>query len=230
MPPCSTALLDARVLPFHHDRVLVLRRPADLVERVPMAACARRFCERWPRLRVACSSSAAETVQPRFLAGEGYDVTGVDPSTSGIAIARRFEAPNLRFAVGSTADDLAERYGTYNAVVSLEVIEHCASAREFMACFSALVAPGGVAILSTPYHGLLKNLAIIASGRFDRHFDPLWEGGHLKFFTEAKLRELFREFGFSKAQFPRPGRVPAFAKSTVAVLQKTGAKPATAAG
>jgi 2-polyprenyl-6-hydroxyphenyl methylase/3-demethylubiquinone-9 3-methyltransferase len=154
----------------------------------------------------------------RMLAAEGYSVTAVDPSSSGIAIAGRHENEGLRFGSGSTAEDLAARYGRFPVVISLEVIEHCPSAREFMQCFRSLIAPGGVGILSTPYHGLLKNLAIVASGRFDRHFDPLWEGGHVKFFTEAKLRALFDTFGFERYELRRVGRVRPFAKSTLAVL------------
>jgi 2-polyprenyl-3-methyl-5-hydroxy-6-metoxy-1,4-benzoquinol methylase len=154
----------------------------------------------------------------RLLASRGYDVTGVDPSASGIEIAKRYESERLRFAIGSTSDDLAALYGTFDVVLSLEVIEHCPSAREFMRAFRGLLAPGGVGVISTPYHGYLKNLAVVATGRFDHHFDPLWEGGHLKFFTPAKLRALFAEFGFVRYELRRVGRVPVFAKSVLAVL------------
>lgn len=154
------------------------------------------------------------------LAAEGYSVTGVDPSTSGIEIAQRRADDNLRFAVGSTSDDLAAKYGTFPVVISLEVIEHCPSAREFMQSFASLLAPGGVGIISTPYHGYLKNLALVASGRFDRHFDPLWEGGHLRFFTIRKLAALFEEFGFQRYEFHRIGRVPVLAKSVLAVIRR----------
>ncbi|HEV7765457.1 MAG TPA: hypothetical protein VGQ76_10680 [Thermoanaerobaculia bacterium] len=81
-----------------------------------------------------------------------------------------------------------------------------------------MLAPGGIGIISTPYHGYLKNLAVVASGRFDRHFDPLWEGGHLKFFTLAKLHELFEESGFTRYELHRVGRVPLLAKSVLAVI------------
>jgi 2-polyprenyl-6-hydroxyphenyl methylase/3-demethylubiquinone-9 3-methyltransferase len=154
----------------------------------------------------------------RMLAAEGYAVTGVDPSVSGIEIAKRHQSDALRFEVGSTADDLAGRFGTFPVVVSLEVIEHCPSAREFMRSFASLLAPGGVGLISTPYHGYLKNLALVASGGFDRHFNPLWEGGHLKFFTESKLRQLFEDTGFSRHELHSVGRVPILAKSTLAVV------------
>ena len=154
-----------------------------------------------------------------MLAKQGYSITGVDPSESGIAIAKQYESDQLRFAVGSTADDLGARYGTFPVVLSLEVIEHCPSPREFMQAFRSVLAPGGIGVISTPYHGYLKNLLVVAAGRFDHHFDPLWEGGHLKFFTLDKLRTLFGEFGFERPEFHRVGRIPALAKTTVAVLR-----------
>lgn len=153
-----------------------------------------------------------------MLAAEGYSVTAVDPSTSGIEIAKKHEHDKLRFDVASTHDDLAAKYGQFPLVISLEVIEHCPSSRQFMRSFASLLAPGGIGIISTPYHGYLKNLAVVASGRFDRHFDPLWEGGHLKFFTLAKLRQLFEESGFSRYDLHRVGRVPLLAKSALAVI------------
>ena len=156
----------------------------------------------------------------RMLAKDGYSVTGVDPSRSGIEIAGKFASSELHFEVGSSSEDLACRFGTFPVVASLEVIEHCASPREFMRAFTSVLDPGGVGIISTPYHGYVKNLAVIALGRFDHHFDPLWEGGHLKFFTVNKLRQLFSEFGFKSQAFYRVGRVPFLAKSVIAVIRR----------
>ena len=74
-----------------------------------------------------------------MLAKLGYSVIGIDPSTSGIAIAKKNASPLLRFEVGSTEDDLAGKFGTFPVVISLEVIEHCPSAREFMRSFRSLI-------------------------------------------------------------------------------------------
>lgn len=155
-----------------------------------------------------------------MLVQRGYDVTGVDPSPSGIAIARPFENSHLRFDVGSTMDDLAGRFDTFPVVISMEVIEHCPSAREFITAFRGLIATGGLGIISTPYHGWLKTMAVVATGHFDKHFDPLWEGGHLKFFSIRKLRELFAGAGLSPVDFVRVGRIPSLAKSVIAVVRR----------
>jgi len=153
-----------------------------------------------------------------MLAEMGYSVIGVDPSRSGIELAKRHERPSLQFELGSVDDDLAKRYGTFPLVVSLEVIEHCTSPQVFIDTLWSALEPGGLGILSTPYHSYLKNLLIVASGRFDRHFDPLWEGGHIKFFSVPKLRTLCARF--SRVEFYRIGRVPLVAKSVMVVATR----------
>lgn len=83
-----------------------------------------------------------------------------------------------------------------------------------------LTAPGGRAIVSTPYHGYLKNLAIALSGKFDRHFTALWDHGHIKFWSRHTLTMLLAEAGFNVVDFDRVGRIPALAKSMILVAQR----------
>jgi hypothetical protein len=83
-----------------------------------------------------------------------------------------------------------------------------------------LVGGGGTAIISTPYHGYWKNLALAVSGRMDKHFTALWDNGHIKFWSVATLRELLQEAGFVNIRFERVGRLPALAKSMIAVARK----------
>lgn len=154
----------------------------------------------------------------RMLAGLGYDVLGVDPSASGIEMARLAARDGTKFERAQASADLGARFGQFPVVISLEVIEHCTSAREFMRGFRSVLQPGGIGVISTPYHGYLKNLLLVASGRFDRHFDPLWEGGHVRFFSEAKLRALCKEFGFRSVNVQRVGRVAPLAKSMLAIV------------
>ncbi len=45
-------------------------------------------------------------------------------------------------------------------------------------------------------------------------------GGHLKFFTEPKLRQLIEESGFARYELHRVGRVPILAKSFLAVVYR----------
>jgi 2-polyprenyl-3-methyl-5-hydroxy-6-metoxy-1,4-benzoquinol methylase len=154
-----------------------------------------------------------------WLVRRGWKVSGVDSSEEGIAQAHK-AYPDLDLRLGSAYDPLASTYGHFPVVLSLEVVEHLFDPRAFAKnCFD-LVLPGGTAIISTPFHGYFKNLAIVASGKFDSHFSPLWDGGHIKFWSESTLRTLATEAGFVDMTFHRIGRFPLLAKSMIAVVKR----------
>lgn len=154
-----------------------------------------------------------------WMASRGIEVVGIDASTTGIEQARG-AYPELKLFVGSAYDDLAGRYGRFPAVVSLEVVEHLYAPRTFAKVAFDLLEPGGLVVVSTPYHGYLKNVALAVSGRLDAHFTALWDGGHIKFWSEQTLRTLLEEPGFVDISFRRVGRVPTFAKSMIAVARR----------
>jgi 2-polyprenyl-3-methyl-5-hydroxy-6-metoxy-1,4-benzoquinol methylase len=146
----------------------------------------------------------------------GYDVLGVDASESGIEIAQK-AYPKVKFVVDSAYNDLAASYGHFQVVISLEVIEHCYDPRKFAERVYGALEPGGLGIISTPYHGYLKNLALALTGNLDNHFTALWDGGHIKFFSIRTLSRLLQEKGFEELRFYRVGRIPLLAKSMIAV-------------
>jgi 2-polyprenyl-3-methyl-5-hydroxy-6-metoxy-1,4-benzoquinol methylase len=154
-----------------------------------------------------------------YLAADGWEVTGVDPSSEGIAEANS-AFPDLRLARGSAYDDLATTYGCFPVLISLEVVEHIYAPRDYARTLFDLVEPGGAAIVSTPYHGYLKNLALTVTGKMDAHFTALWDHGHIKFWSISTLTTLLTEAGFETVRFRRVGRVPALAKSMIAIARK----------
>jgi 2-polyprenyl-6-hydroxyphenyl methylase/3-demethylubiquinone-9 3-methyltransferase len=150
----------------------------------------------------------------------GFDVTGVDPSDEGITQAHS-RYPELKLHKGSAYDDLRAEYGRFPIVISLEVVEHLYYPRKYASTLYDLLLPGGVAIVSTPYHGYWKNLALALSGRMDAHFSALWDHGHIKFWSIKTLTALLREAGFVDIRFERVGRIPALAKSMIAIAKKS---------
>lgn len=146
-------------------------------------------------------------------------VTGVDISASGVRIAQQ-SFPHLNIHTGSVYDDLARQYGTFAIVVSLEVIEHLFDPRTYANRLFDLVKPGGIAVVSTPYHGYWKNLALALAGKFDDHFSALWDGGHVKFWSVKTLGVLLKEVGFCEVEFLRVGRIAPLAKSMIAIAHK----------
>ena len=155
------------------------------------------------------------------LVEDGWEVTGVDPSEDGVTIAKK-HFPDVRVEFGSTEEDLAARFGTFPVVISLEVVEHVYAPREYISRIRDLLEPGGSVILSTPYHGYLKNLAIAITDKWDHHHTVLWDHGHIKFWSVATLSELLHESGFKVEDVARVGRMPALAKSMVIRAVKTG--------
>jgi 2-polyprenyl-6-hydroxyphenyl methylase/3-demethylubiquinone-9 3-methyltransferase len=152
-------------------------------------------------------------------AARGWKVSGVDPSTDGIADANA-RRPELDLHTGSAYDDLRARFGQFSRVLSLEVVEHVYAPRDWARTLFDLTAPGGRAIVSTPYHGYLKNLAISLTGGWDPHFSALWDHGHIKFWSRATLTNLLVEAGFDIVEFARVGRIPVLAKSMILVGQR----------
>jgi 2-polyprenyl-6-hydroxyphenyl methylase/3-demethylubiquinone-9 3-methyltransferase len=154
-----------------------------------------------------------------MLGEDGWDVTGVDPSIEGITQAnKRF--PQLKLEQGSAYEDLVKRFGRFPVVVSLEVVEHLYAPRDYAKTIYDLLEPGGVAILSTPYHGYLKNLALAITGKMDQHFTALWDHGHIKFWSVRTLSALLKESGFVDIRFHRVGHIPPLVKSMIAVARK----------
>ena len=155
-----------------------------------------------------------------LLARHGYQLTGVDVSVQGVEQAQRRHS-HLSLQLGSAYDRLADTYGRFPVVISLEVVEHLYDPRTFARTLFDLVEPSGTAIVSTPYHGYWKNLAMALTGRLDHHFTALWDHGHIKFWSMATLRQLLQEAGFHSITFLRVGRMPALAKSMIAIAAKS---------
>ena len=155
------------------------------------------------------------------LARDGWSVTGVDPSTEGITQAK-INHPDLKLNTGSAYDDLAAIHGRFPVVISLEVVEHVYAPRDYARTLADLLEPGGTAIISTPYHGYWKNLALALTGKMDAHFTALWDHGHIKFWSVRTLSALLEEAGLTEIRFLRVGRVPILAKSMIAIARKPG--------
>lgn len=157
----------------------------------------------------------------RELVSRGFVVTGVDPSEDGVRLAGGGTL-GCHFEVGSSEDDLPVKFGTFPLLISLEVIEHVYSPRTYGRCVYQLLEPGGTALISTPYHGYIKNLALALTGKMDSHFTVPWDHGHLQFWSRRTLAQLLSESGFRDVDFHLVGRVPFLAKSMIAVVTKPG--------
>lgn len=157
-----------------------------------------------------------------LLAQEGFAVTGVDADAGGIAIAQA-NHPQVSFAVTDFANHGSDIAGApFDAVVSTEVIEHLYAPHQLARFAWEALKPGGHFIVTTPYHGYLKNLALSVTGRWDHHHTALWHGGHIKFWSRATLEQLLAAQGFEAISFGGVGQLPYLWKSMVMTVRKPG--------
>jgi SAM-dependent methyltransferase len=118
------------------------------------------------------------------LAGGAADVVGVDANPEAHEHAKlRYVRPNLRFE-----RDLVESFAEpCDAVVFLQTIEHVRDPGAILEHFKAMLAPGGVAYVSTP------NLLTLAPPGAEKSDNP-W---HVKEYRADEFRAL------CEAHFPR---------------------------
>ncbi len=155
----------------------------------------------------------------------GWKMTGVDISKSGIEIASK-QYPDISFSVADATEDLSRLgYGQYDAVISTEVIEHIILPRKYAANAFRLLKPGGMLVMTTPYHGYLKNLAVGILGNWDDHFTALWDFGHIKFWSVNTLSRLLFESGFDRVEWRGTGRYPHFWKTLAIRAWKSPSAP-----
>jgi 2-polyprenyl-6-hydroxyphenyl methylase/3-demethylubiquinone-9 3-methyltransferase len=100
------------------------------------------------------------------LARLGARVTGIDPGAQNIAIARAHAEPQhlaIDYRV-ATVEDLVAAGERFDAVVSLEVVEHVPDVAAFVKACAELTRPGGLVVFST-LNRTLKSyaLAIVAA-------------------------------------------------------------------
>ena len=150
----------------------------------------------------------------------GFDVTGLDSSLSGIEIARRAhrDVP-FRHADG-LLPPAAELCGRFDAVLVVEVLDHVAQPRLLLQHALQMLRPGGLLLVTVPYHGYLKNLGLALSGRFDIRLHALQDHGRLKFFSRPTLMAMVAESGCIDIEFEALGRLPAIARSMLVSARK----------
>ncbi len=131
------------------------------------------------------------------LAQLGAHVTGVDPATNNIAIAKRHaETSGLDIDYRNiTAEDLAAAGEQFDAVAALEVIEHVEGPREFVAMLGRLLKPGGLLFLATIDRTTKSYLLAIVAAEYVLGWVPKGTHNHDKFIRPDELSSWVRHGG-----------------------------------
>ena len=138
------------------------------------------------------------------LSSIGYTAIGFDISQRAIELASA-RYPTSTFFQHAVEDlPWPVEASSQDAVVAFEVIEHLLRPRSLLDGARESLRVGGHLALTTPYHGLLKNI-VVSLVAFDRHFAP--EGDHIRFFSDRALRRLLSSAGFEVERVRHFGRV-----------------------
>jgi SAM-dependent methyltransferase len=138
-----------------------------------------------------------------FIRQLAFDIVGIDIACAAIESAR-LRCPAARFCVGSLETSLPFHNGEFDAIWYTEVLEHLFGVHACLAELNRELREGGLLILTTPFHGLMKNLAITLVG-FERHFHPYLS--HIRFFTRQSLSECLWRAGFELVMRHGIGRI-----------------------
>lgn len=182
-----------------------------------------------PRLLDLCRRHDAKSVLDlgcgngalcRSLHAQGMKVVGAEPSRDGYAVASKLD-PDIKIYQLSMSDSPAAiEESKFDIVICAEVVEHLYEP-ELLPRFAAeKLRSDGLLIVTTPYHGYVKNLLIAAFGKWDGHHQPLRTGGHIKFWSRRTLGWLLERNGFRVESFVGVGRIPLLWKSMILVARR----------
>jgi 2-polyprenyl-6-hydroxyphenyl methylase/3-demethylubiquinone-9 3-methyltransferase len=133
------------------------------------------------------------------LARMGATVAGIDPAEENIAVARH-HAAGEHLAIdyrAETAEALAARGESFDAVLILEVVEHVTNVPAFVATAASLVRPGGLVLGSTINRTLKAWALAIVGAEYVLRWLPRGTHSYEKLVTPAELREAFRGAGLA---------------------------------
>jgi len=173
-------------------------------------------------VRRVCDLGSGNGALAATLREEGYYAAGVEYDQQGVALSQK-KYPGINFYNLGVQDEPAQMLALegqpFDTVVSTEVVEHLFSPHLLPIFARKLIPKGGYLVISTPYHGYLKNLALSVFNDWDKHHTVLWHGGHIKFWSRATLTRLLEEHGFKVIGFHGAGRFPYLWKSMILVAK-----------
>lgn len=144
------------------------------------------------------------------------DFIGLDVSETALENARKI-LPDMRFEKIVDGGSFPIEDASIDFVFSSEVIEHVYDTENAFKELSRVLKPGGKILMTTPFHGLFKNLMLV-SFAFDRHFNP--KGPHVRFFSKKSLLNMFTDNGFKILKYGFYGRFFPFSHSIYVFAEK----------
>jgi 2-polyprenyl-6-hydroxyphenyl methylase/3-demethylubiquinone-9 3-methyltransferase len=132
----------------------------------------------------------------------GAEVVGIDASERNVMIAEshaRLSGAPVRYR-HALPEDCSDQDGRFDAVLSLEVVEHIVDLRAFLEALMRLVAPGGILLIGTLNRTLRSYVKAIIGAEYVLGCLPQGTHDWRKFVTPAELDHRLRRHGFEVAE------------------------------
>lgn len=129
------------------------------------------------------------------LARLGAKVTAIDAAPELVDVARN-HAAGTGLAIDYRAMAVEDLIGTFDLVTAMEVVEHVADPKAFLASLATRLAPGGLLILSTPNRTAWSRLLTITLAE---GFGQIPKGTHNyeDFITPAEMTAMLADVGLA---------------------------------
>ena len=132
------------------------------------------------------------------LARMGAEVTAIDAAAESVAAAK-LHADAMGLSIhyrAMTAEELLEEGASFDAVLSLEVVEHVADVPGFLETLGGLVRPGGALILSTLNRTPKSFAMAIVGAEYLLRWVPRGTHDWRRFLKPSELAQSLRPQGF----------------------------------
>ena len=137
-----------------------------------------------------------------YLDSLGFEVSGIDVSSVAVERARAL-LPASKFYAASLEDKLPFAESAFSGVWFTEVIEHLFDVYKALSELNRILEMNGLLVLTTPYHGMVKNVVLAMHG-YEKHYDPYLS--HIRFFTKKSLEICLNDAGFQVLDWKGIGR------------------------
>lgn len=143
--------------------------------------------------------------------------TGVDVSEKIIAKNKK-RLTDCKFHAVEDGEKLPFKSKFFDFIISTDAIEHIYDTELAFKELARVLKPGGKILITTPYHGLLKNLLIVIL-KFELIFDA--KGAHIRFFTKRSLSSCLIEVGLKPIKFDYFGRFYPLSRGILVLAEKS---------
>jgi|JI10StandDraft_1071094.scaffolds.fasta_scaffold233464_2 2-polyprenyl-3-methyl-5-hydroxy-6-metoxy-1,4-benzoquinol methylase len=124
----------------------------------------------------------------------GHHVVGVDlaPAAGIDEAVDEFVSADLDNGLPPSVTSLEP----FDLVVAADVLEHVRAPEQLLADAHAVLAPGGVVLVSVPNFAHWYPRVRVAAGRFDYDRRGILDAGHVRFFTRRGIERLIAQAGY----------------------------------